>query len=106
MRNELQYNIKPEKYWSKIWNIPQKQVKDFVDLFSLNKRIWHYNNFKYWFKLTYRFNLTTKKYRNFVRYYKVYKRREELKIPFYVRITKDFVKLALQSERIYVKPPG
>ena len=99
MKTELQYAEAIDKYYSRLWRLPIKQVREFVKLYELSHRIWRYKKFKEWLRVAYGFILTAKKYRNFVKYYKIHKRRIYLKLPHNVKITKTFIVEALKKDR-------
>ncbi len=96
MRPRNNYNIDPVLYYSKVWKLPASNVHAFIEIYEYNNRIWAFRHFKKWFKTTYRFELTYKKWRKFIQYYKVYHLRKQLKLPPNVAVTNEFIKRALQ----------
>ncbi len=91
MRNLLQFTEDPTKYYSKLWKIPQVWLKELLEMYILNKEIWKYKKYKQWFERSYNTQITYRKWRHFIRYYKVYQKRKYLKVSKNAKITKDFV---------------
>lgn len=98
MRKPLQYNIDPVKYYSKVWKLPPKAVKEFCELYRLGRQIWKYQNFRRWFWLAYKFKLTYRKWYRFKNYYRVYEKRQSISLPPEAQITKTFIEDALKTD--------
>lgn len=97
MRQTNNYNIDPVKYYSQIWKLPVEDMKDFVEIYEYNNQIWSFKKFKKWFSVSCHFNLTYKKWKKFVQYYKVYTLRKRLKLSPSVKITQEFIERALNE---------
>ena len=97
MRKRNNYNIYPVKYYSKIWKLPARDIKDFIEIYEYNNKIWQFRRFKKWFSVSCHFNLTYKKWKKFVQYYKVYTLRKGLKLPPNAKITREFINRALKE---------
>jgi len=46
------YNIDPVKYYSKIWKLPARDIKDFIEIYEYNNKIWQFRRFKKWFSVS------------------------------------------------------
>lgn len=97
MREKNNYNIDPVKYYSKIWKLPPRAIRDFIEIYEYNNKIWSYRSFKKWFSVSFHFDLTYKKWKKFVQYYKVYKLRKALNLPPAAKVTYEFIKRALNE---------
>jgi len=75
----------------------EESIEDFIEIYDFNKQIWNYSRFKRWFKLTYNFTLTYKRWRGFKKYNKIYIRRTLLHLEKGVKITSQFIQEALSN---------
>lgn len=87
MRQRLQYTEKPEVYYERLWKISRASLKDLIKIYELNKDIgWKYRHFAKWMKDCYRFKISGRQWRHFIKYYNLYKKRKHLKLPPKVKV--------------------
>jgi len=79
MRKSLQYIESIEKYYQRLWGVPEAAVRDLARFYEYNKDIWEFKDFQWWFNGSYGFKMSYKQWVRFIIYLKRYERRKQMK---------------------------
>lgn len=81
MRCKLLFDDKPEDYYSKLWDIPRKEIEDLIQIATRftknlnNLKGGKFQKISEWLYISYRHKITYKRWRRFTKYLRIYEER-------------------------------